>query len=87
METMALKKFIISSDCPTGPSEILENGKLGYLFKVSNPIQLAKKIKKYNEEKNKLNKIINNAYLSLEKFNFEKSCFKYYKIVNKYIND
>ena len=40
METMALKKFIISSDCPTGPSEILENGKLGYLFKVSNPIQL-----------------------------------------------
>ncbi|MDB3932098.1 glycosyltransferase [Candidatus Pelagibacter sp.] len=87
METMVLKKFIISSDCPTGPSEILEDGKLGYLFKVSNHVQLAQRIKKYIKEKNKLKKIINNAHLSLEKFNFERNCFKYYKIINKYIND
>ena len=87
METMVLKRFIISSDCPTGPSEILENGKLGYLFKVSNHLQLANKIKKYTKEKKKLKKVINKAHLSLKKFNFEKNCFKYYKIINKYIYD
>ena len=27
--------FIISSDCPTGPAEILNNGKAGYIFRVN----------------------------------------------------
>ena len=34
LESIALKKFVISSDCPTGPKEILLNGKGGLLFKV-----------------------------------------------------
>ena len=36
LEALALKKFIISSDCPTGPKEILDSGKGGFLFKVGN---------------------------------------------------
>ena len=32
LEAMTLKKFVISSNCPTGPYEILNNGKYGYLF-------------------------------------------------------
>ena len=32
LEAICLKKFIISSNCPTGPREILKNGKLGMLF-------------------------------------------------------
>ena len=27
LESIALKKFVISSNCPTGPSEILDKGK------------------------------------------------------------
>ena len=38
------KKFIISSNCPTGPSEILDNGKTGLLFKVGDYKELAKKL-------------------------------------------
>ena len=34
LEAQVLKKFIISSNCPTGPREILLNGKAGSLFKV-----------------------------------------------------
>ena len=33
LEAISLKKFVISSNCPTGPKEILKNGKLGFLFK------------------------------------------------------
>ena len=34
LEAQVLKKFIISTDCPTGPREILLNGNAGYLFKM-----------------------------------------------------
>ena len=31
VEAQYLKKFVISTDCPTGPKEILNNGKYGIL--------------------------------------------------------
>ena len=34
LESLSLKKFVISSDCPTGPKEILDYGKNGLLFKM-----------------------------------------------------
>ena len=40
-----LKKFIISTDCPTGPKEILKNGKYGYLTKIGDHNNISKKIK------------------------------------------
>ena len=45
IEGISMKKIIISSDCPTGPREILKKGKGGYLFKTSNFKDLASKIK------------------------------------------
>ena len=44
LEAQVLKKFIISSDCPTGPREILLNGKAGYLFKMRDYKNLAELI-------------------------------------------
>ena len=44
--------FVISSDCPNGPKEFLENGNAGYLFKSNAPSELKNKIKNFvNEEK------------------------------------
>ena len=37
---------VVSTNCPSGPSEILLNGKLGYLCKVNDPLDLAKSIYK-----------------------------------------
>ena len=34
VEALYLKKYIISTDCPTGPKEILNNGKYGSLVKI-----------------------------------------------------
>ena len=46
IEAQMMKKFIISSNCPTGPKEILMNGDAGYLFKNNNYKDLKKK---YNQ--------------------------------------
>ena len=37
--------FVISSDCPNGPREFLENGNAGYLFKSNVKNELKNKIK------------------------------------------
>ena len=44
LEAQYLKKYIISTDCKTGPREILNNGKYGDLFKVGDYKSLKKKI-------------------------------------------
>ena len=42
-----LKKLVISSNCPTGPYEILDKGKGGFLFSVGDHRLLTKQIKKF----------------------------------------
>lgn len=41
VEAMALGKTMVSTNCPSGPVEILQNGKLGYLCPVKNPDEMA----------------------------------------------
>ena len=36
IETAALKKTVICSNCPNGPKEFFKNGKNGFLFKNNN---------------------------------------------------
>ena len=83
LEAMTLKKFIISSNCPTGPKEILQNGKFGMLFKVKNFKQLEKKIIEFNNKKKFYQRKIRAAYTSLERFEMSKNCNKYLELINK----
>jgi glycosyltransferase involved in cell wall biosynthesis len=84
LEAITLKKFVISANCPTGPQEILNNGKYGYLFKPTNHLDLANKLEKYIKNKNKT-KIINQAYKSLGRFDYKKNNDKYLKIIKSYL--
>ena len=80
LEALALKKFIISSDCPTGPSEILDSGKGGLLFKVGSFKDLGKKIIIYKNQKKKCEKIKKFALKRIDRFNLKKNLFEYYNI-------
>ena len=82
LEALALKKFIISSDCPTGPKEILDSGKGGFLFKVGNFRDLAMKILIYKKQKTKCEKMKRFALKRINRFNFEKNLLKYYKVLD-----
>lgn len=46
VEAMALGKTVVSTDCPTGPREILNHGEFGYLCPVKDPAALADTISK-----------------------------------------
>ena len=85
LEAISLKKFIISSNCPTGPREILQNGEFGMLFKPGDEKDLTNKIIDFNNKTKKYNKITSKAYASLKRFDFNTSCEKYFRVVNEFI--
>ncbi len=85
LEAATLKKFIISSDCPTGPREILKNGSAGLLFKVGDINDLSKKILFFYKNKKKLNNRTNVLYQSLSKYDYKQNLEKYWKVIKKYI--
>jgi glycosyltransferase involved in cell wall biosynthesis len=83
LETLVLKKFIISSKCQTGPSEILLNGKGGLLFDVKNYKKLASKILYYFHNRNKCKKLLQNSLKSLHRFDSKKNLKKYQDLFKK----
>ena len=86
LEAAVLKKFIISSDCPTGPREIILNGKGGFLFKIGDFKDLANKIIKFKKSDKKIkNKKIEITYKNLNRFDFKLNIKKYFNLVNSYI--
>ena len=85
MEALTLKKFIISSNCPTGPREILENGKYGFLFKPKNYKKLSKLIIKYAKDKSKFENKIELGYKSLSRFDLDVNGKKYLNKILKII--
>lgn len=85
IEAQMMKKFIISSNCPTGPREILKNGDAGYLFKNNDYKDLKKKIEKFiiNKNSRKIQKKIELGFKNLDRFDEIKNLEKYYKeIIN-----
>ena len=85
LESQVLKKFIISSNCPTGPKEILLNGKAGFLFNVGNYLELSNLILHYSKNKKKLYKKISIGYKNLNRFDYNQNLKKYLNIINSLI--
>ena len=85
LETMLLKKYVISSNCPTGPSEILKNGKYGSLFPTKNYKKLSNLILSFSKSRKKYNNKIHRAYKSLDRFDKEKNCKLYLFEVQKFM--
>ncbi len=72
---------IISSDCPTGPKEILLNGKLGDLFPVNNYSILAKKLIEFYKNKKPLKNKSKKAKKYLKRFDPIINSRKYLKLL------
>ena len=81
LESIVLKKMIISSACPTGPKEILLDGKAGLLFKVGNYIELSQKIIFYIKNKTKCKKILDTSINNLNRFDYKINLKKYLSVI------
>ena len=82
LESLVLKKFIISSDCPTGPREILSNGRGGLLFKMGDYKDLSKKIIFYLKNKEKCKSKLKFATKNLHRFDYKKNLKKYCDLID-----
>ena len=87
IEAISYKKISLSSNCPTGPREILLNGKAGYLYKNNNYKKLARTLLKAINNKKESQKKLQLAYRSLKRFDEENNCKKYLSILSKFIYD
>lgn len=72
VEAMICETMVISTDCPVGPSEILEKGKSGILVDIGDYEKMAEEIKKYLSSKEEREKIISNASKRILDFSKEK---------------
>ena len=84
IEAASCNTLIISSDCPNGPREFLNNGDAGYLFNNNSVNDLVQNLIKFDkDEKNiKYNKIL------LAKKNVKKfTIFNHYKELRKILDD
>jgi glycosyltransferase involved in cell wall biosynthesis len=86
LESIVLKKMIISSDCPTGPKEILLNGKGGLLFKTGNYKDLSKKIVFYIHNKKKCEKMRKISIKQLHRFDHKNNLDKYLNVIRELNN-
>ncbi len=72
--------FVISSDCPNGPSEFLDYGQNGILFKSNQKNSLFKSFKNFVNDKDKFTKKV-----KAKKFSLKYTKFRHYKILNEII--
>jgi glycosyltransferase involved in cell wall biosynthesis len=77
LECLTLKTPIISTNCPTGPYEILKDGKFGTLFKKNDYKKLSKLLIKYKKNKSYFLKKAILGYNSLKRFDYNTNCTKY----------
>ena len=81
LEAQYLKKYIISTDCPTGPSEILLNGKAGDLIKIGDFRKLTHLIINYKNRKKIIIDKINAGSKKFYRFDYHTNCMKYLNFI------
>jgi glycosyltransferase involved in cell wall biosynthesis len=79
IEAMACGVPVVSTDCPSGPAEILENGRFGTLVEVGEVEGMASAIIKVLDSRPDTAPARQRA----QDFSFEKGIDQYYQLVNE----
>ena len=83
LEALMMDKFIVSSNCPTGPTEILTKPKVGELFNVGDANQLAEKVLKILYDKDYQKELLKNIQLKKKEFELSEITEKFHKTIEK----
>ena len=85
IEASALKKTVISSDCPSGPKEFFDNGRTGFLFQNNSVGSLVNNFNRFmNTKKNKINFYIRQNYKKSLDYSEIAHAKNFKKLINKY---
>ncbi|MEM2772331.1 MAG: glycosyltransferase [Candidatus Pacearchaeota archaeon] len=79
IEAMVCGVPVISTNCPSGPDEIINNGTTGFLVGVYDEQKMADRILEVITNKSLIGKLTKNAFESIKKFDVS-------KIIEQYIN-
>ncbi len=83
IEAAVMNKIIVSSDCPSGPKEILNNGLSGFLFNTNDENSFLETFKELqNSSKKELKNKLINAKIMTKEF----TLFRHYKMINKVLS-
>ena len=84
IEAQYLNKYIISTNCPTGPREILNNGQYGSLVKMGDYKSIAKILQNFNYNLS-IKKKIKLGFINTKKYDHKINSNKYLNLIQKYI--
>ncbi len=80
VEALQHKCPVITSNCKSGPMEIIENGKYGYFFNVGDYLELSKKILKFLKNPNELKKRAIKSKKVLKRFTLKENSNKFERL-------
>lgn len=83
LEAAVMNKIIVSSDCPSGPKEILNNGLGGFLFNSNDENSF---LETFKELQNSSEKELKNKILNAKIMTKEFTLFRHYKMINKILS-
>ena len=84
VEAQYLKKYIISTNCPTGPREILADGKYGKLVNIGDYKNISKILENFSFN-NVVKKKIKLGFKNTQNYDYKINCLSYYNLIKKYI--
>lgn len=80
IEAMACGLPVISTDCPTGPKEILDNGKYGFLIESNNENELYEAMKKLVTDKESRERLSKQSLVRIQDYTLDKMIKKWQEI-------
>ncbi|OUU53636.1 MAG: hypothetical protein CBC25_00210 [Pelagibacteraceae bacterium TMED65] len=83
IEAAVMNKIIVSSNCPSGPKEILNNGLSGFLFNSNDENSF---LKAFKELQNSSEKELKNKMINAKIMTKEFTLFRHYKMINKVLS-
>lgn len=86
LEAMHFGLAPISTDCESGPSEIIEDGNNGYLVPVGNVMAMEQKLKMLTENEELLEKLAAQAQLTTKRYLSENVTRSWYNLINSKLN-
>lgn len=81
LEALSCGLPVISTDCPTGPNEIIKSGYNGFLVPVQNHMILSEKIIEMAKNKNLYNKISKEGKRRADEFSIRKTAFEWDNLI------